>query len=130
MYQQLTHCPVCNSDLTITRMYCPNCDTSIEGHFAQVQSPFEQLTPEQVQFVLTFVRCEGRLNRLEDEMGLSYPTLRNRLTDIIRALGFEPGKEEPPAKLNPDERRRILEDLEEGRITAVEAQTMLRGASR
>jgi hypothetical protein len=111
-------------------MYCTNCDTTIEGHFTQTHDPFAQLTPEQVQFVLTFVRCEGRFNRLEDELGMSYPTLRNRLNDIIRALGFEPGKEEVPIRLTPDERRRILEDLEEGRINASEAQSMLRGAVR
>jgi hypothetical protein len=130
MYSQLTRCPVCSSDLTITKMYCTNCDTTIEGHFTQTSSPLAQLTPEQVQFVLTFVRCEGRFNRLEDELGLSYPTLRNRLNEIIRAMGFEPGKEEVPIRLTPDERRRILEDLEEGRISASEAQTMLRGSPR
>ena len=47
-----------------------------------------------MQFLLTFVRCEGKLNRMEEEMKLSYPTLRNRLNEIVRALGYEPGKED------------------------------------
>ncbi len=29
---------------------------------------------------------------MEEELNLSYPTLRNRLFEVIRALGFEPGK--------------------------------------
>jgi hypothetical protein len=32
---------------------------------------------------------------MEDELGLSYPTIRNRLHEVIRALGFEPGGEKP-----------------------------------
>jgi hypothetical protein len=55
-----------------------------------------------MQFLLTFVKCEGRLNRMEDEMNLSYPTLRSRLTEIVRALGYEPGKDEVPLTLSAD----------------------------
>jgi len=47
--------------------------------------------------------------------------------DIIRALGYEPAKDEASPKVSPDERRRILEDLEAGRISAVDAQRKLRG---
>lgn len=127
MFQQLNRCPVCGGDLTITRLYCPQCDTTVEGHFHPKVSPFDPLTPEQLQFVLSFVRCEGRFTRLEEEMGLSYPTLRNRLNEIIRALGYEPGREEAPARLSAEDRRRILEDLEQGRISTAEAQSLLRG---
>jgi hypothetical protein len=129
MFQQLSKCPVCGGSLVTARQYCSQCDTSIEGHFHPAVSPFGQLTPEQLQFVLAFVRCEGRFTRLEEELGMSYPTLRNRLYDIIRALGFEPGREEAaaPVRLNADDRRRILEDLEQGKITTSEAQALLRG---
>ena len=41
------------------------------------------------------MRNEGKLNRMEDELGLSYPTIRSRLHEIIRALGYEPGQDEP-----------------------------------
>lgn len=87
----LDRCPICESELVITRLYCVNCDTTIEGHFAAEHTPFDNLTPEQMLFLLTFVKCEGRLNRMEDELNLSYPTLRSRLTEIVRALGYEPG---------------------------------------
>ena len=80
-----------------------------------------------MQFLLTFVRCEGRLNRMEDEMNLSYPTLRSRLNEIVRALGYEPGKDEGPIQLSPEDRREILELLDQGTISWEEAQAKLRG---
>jgi hypothetical protein len=113
----------------VTRLECTHCDTVIEGHFSGISSPFAQLTAEQVQFVLTFVRCEGRFNRMEDELNLSYPTIRNRLLEVIRALGYEPGKEESPVRLTAEERRRILDDLEQGKITTEQARQLLQGAA-
>ncbi len=127
IHKSLNKCPVCEEDLVVTRYYCVNCDTTIEGHFAAESSPFANLTPEQMQFLLVFVRCEGKLNRMEEEMKLSYPTLRSRLVDIVRALGYEPGKEEAPVNLTPEERRAILEDLDQGKINWEEAQARLRG---
>jgi hypothetical protein len=126
MNQMLDKCPVCGNQLMITRLHCPNCETTLEGAFRASANPLARLTPEQVQFVLTFVRCEGRLNRMEVEMGMSYPTLRSRLMEIIRALGYEPGKDETP-HLSVEERKRILEDLDAGRISPPEAQRLLRG---
>ena len=127
MYAQLNQCPVCQSQLSVTRLYCRNCDTTVEGHFHPAASPFGQLSAEQMTFMLNFVRCEGRFNRLEEELNLSYPTLRNRLNEVIRALGYEPGKEEATPRPTPDERRQILADLEQGKISAEDAQTLLRG---
>ena len=123
----INKCPVCNEDLVVTRYYCVNCDTTIEGHFTAEHTPFGHLSPEQMQFLLTFVRCEGKLNRMEEEMKLSYPTLRGRLNEIVRALGYEPGKEEAPAVLTAEERRAILEELDQGAISWEEAQARLRG---
>jgi hypothetical protein len=119
-------CPICKSDILVTRIFCPSCDSVIEGHFKPQSGPFAGLTDEQINFVLTFVRCEGRFNRMEEELNLSYPTLRNRLYDVIRALGFEPGKEEEPT-LTAEDRRRILDDLEQGKISPLQAQQLLQG---
>ena len=90
MNRFISKCPVCDSDMVVTHLHCPQCDTTIEGSFYPPTNPLSQLTPEQVQYLMAFVRCEGRFTRLEEELKLSYPTLRNRLNDIIRALGFEP----------------------------------------
>ena len=119
-----TRCPICQSELSVVRLHCQSCDTSIEGRF--VSGHFANLTPEQMEFVFTFVRCEGRINRMEQELNLSYPTIRNRLHEVIRALGFEPGKDES-AEIPQERRNTILEDLSGGRITAEEATRLLRG---
>lgn len=131
MKNNLSECPVCGGNLTITRYYCSQCDTTIEGRFTGATGPFSQLSPEQLNFLLTFVRCEGKLNRMEDELKLSYPTLRNRLVELIRALGFEPGKEEqnPASRITAEDRVRILDDMEQGKITYDEAKQLLQGRS-
>lgn len=125
MNNALTRCPVCQNELTIARLHCDACDTTLEGRF--VGGPFAHLTPEQLDFVLTFIRCEGKLTRMEVEIGLSYPTIRNRLQDIIRALGYEPGKDEAAPEISEDRRRQVLEDLDAGRLSADAAMRILRG---
>jgi len=118
-----TRCPLCGGEVAVTRIYCRDCDTTIEGRF--VGGPFSQLTPEQLKFVEIFVRCEGKITRMEEEIGLSYPTIRNRLHEIIRALGYEPGGGEEAVGLTNEDRQRILEDLDTGRINAEDAMRML-----
>jgi hypothetical protein len=62
---------------------------------------------------------------MEEEISLSYPTVRNRLHEIIRALGYEPGGGDEAAGLTNEDRQRILEDLDAGRISAEDAMRML-----
>ncbi len=117
-------CPICGGEVVVTRIYCQECDTTIEGRF--VAGPFGQLKPDQLAFIETFVRCEGRINRMENELGLSYPTIRNRLHEVIRALGYEPGADEPSTGVPEETRQRILEDLDQGRINYEEAMRLLK----
>jgi hypothetical protein len=123
MYPLVGQCPICQDDLVVTRLHCRTCDTTLEGHFSPGR--FYQLTPEQLGFIETFVRCEGKITRVEQELGISYPTVRSRLHDVIRALGYEVGEDEPA--VSDDKRHRILEDLAAGRVSSEEAITMLRG---
>jgi hypothetical protein len=118
-----TNCPLCDGEISVTKIYCRDCDTTIEGHFAP-GAFFSQLTSEQLAFVETFVRCEGKITRVEAEMGLSYPTIRNRLHEVIRAMGYQPG-EGDASGLTDDERRSILEALEKGEITYEDAMRQL-----
>ena len=124
MKTALSKCPVCDGELTVTRLHCDTCDTAIEGRFPN--GVFAGLTPEQLDFVETFVRVEGRMNRMADEMGVSYPTLRNRLHEVIRALGYDPGKEDA-ADVSEDKRRSVLEELDSGKISAEDAMRLLSG---
>ena len=118
-----TNCPICGGEITVTRIYCRDCDTTIESRF--MTSPFAQLSPTQLVFVETFIRCEGKINRMEGELGLSYPTIRNRLHEIIRAMGYEPGKDEDRSGLSEGDRQHILEELENGQISVDQAMQLL-----
>jgi hypothetical protein len=121
MNQILTTCPVCRDQLSVTRLHCRNCDTSIEGYFDIGR--LGRLSSEQLVFVETFLRCEGKLSRMEPELEMSYPTLRARLTDVIRTMGFQLGPETPG--LDEEERRQILEDLATGKLSSEEAMRLL-----
>lgn len=117
-------CPICGGELIVTRIYCRDCDSTIEGRFSG--GAFSQLTHEQLDFVETFIRCEGKITRMEVEIGLSYPTIRNRLHEIIRAMGYEPGVGDEPMGLSDERRQQILAELDDGKISADEAMRMLR----
>lgn len=116
-------CPICRDTLHVTRLHCRNCDTSLEGHFSLGR--LYQLTPEQLDFVETFIRCEGKINRVEQEIGLSYPAVRSRLTEVIQAMGYEVGEQE--SAIEEETRRQVLAELSSGRISAEEALHLLRG---
>jgi hypothetical protein len=125
MYITPSLCPICGDSLTVTRLHCPSCDSSIEGHFQL--SRLEQLSAEQRSFVELFVRCEGKLNWLAQELKLSYPTVRSRLDDVIRAMGYEV-RELPPAEEKQrlvEQRQVILDALAAGSITSSEAVRQL-----
>lgn len=122
-------CPICSGEIAVTRIHCRDCDSIIESRFA-ITNPFSQLSQTQIEFIALFVRCEGKLNRMESELNLSYPTIRSRLYEIIRAMGYEPGKDETatPALsggLTSSARLKILSQLETGEISYEEAMRQL-----
>lgn len=129
MYPLPARCPVCGGELVVTSAQCRVCDTRLEGRFAPQVTAFAALDTQQLAFLETFLRCEGKLNCVGERLNLSYPTVRNRLREVIRTLGFEPegGPEADEAASPADEelRRRVLDDLEAGRITPEEALRLL-----
>ena len=126
MYPVIGRCPVCQQPLEVTRLYCRQCDTAVEGHFGLGR--FYELSSEQLSFVETFVRCQGKLNRVGDELDLSYPTVRSRLYDVIKALGYEVDEEESPS-VTAETRQAVLAALAAGQISAEEAARRLRGVA-
>ena len=122
MYPVPTECPVCHDDLLVTRLVCRNCGTAIEGRFTMGR--LFQLTPEQIHFVEVFLRCEGKLNHVQEELGLSYPTVRSRLTEVISALGYEVGQERESGE---ERRQDILGRLARREISSEEAFQLLEG---
>ena len=135
MQQLPTICPYCSGEITVTEIYCRQCDMTSRSRFTPgpvaefaeaqlvVLRRFARLTPEQLDLLEAFVRCEGKLNRLQEEVGMSYPTLRSRMNDMLRAMGFTPQEQDKGQKI---ERRQILEDLAAGKISAPDAAALLR----
>ncbi|MBK8902867.1 MAG: DUF2089 domain-containing protein [Anaerolineaceae bacterium] len=123
MNSVIGQCPICNDTLHVTRLHCRNCDTTIEGHFSLGR--LYQLSAEQLSFIETFIKCEGKINRVEQEMGMSYPAVRSRLTEVIEAMGYEVGPAEP--EVSEETRQAVLGDLSSGKLSAEEALAILRG---
>ena len=88
-------CPVCEQELSVTRLHCRSCGTTLDGDFRVGR--FGRLTREQLELLEGFLRSRGNLREMERETGLSYPTLRGRVDALIRALGLG----EPPAEAVP-----------------------------
>ena len=124
MYPLPSQCPICGGEVVVTRVDCRDCNTSIEGHFSA--RTFSQLTPEQMDFIETFVRLEGKITHMEKELGYSYPTIRKLLHDVIRALGYEPGGDDALPELSEAERQSILDDLDGGKISLEDALKKLK----
>ncbi|MDO9576688.1 MAG: DUF2089 domain-containing protein [Candidatus Cloacimonadales bacterium] len=118
MNKRLKQCPVCNSNLEIVEYHCPNCDTSIKGRFGV--GDFAALTAPQQEFVKTFVCCQGNIKEVEKILKISYPTVKNKLSEVTSILC---GRREPVAIIMSDD---ILEDIDKGNLTVEEALTKLR----
>ncbi|MDB5084452.1 MAG: hypothetical protein JWN30_1338 [Bacilli bacterium] len=118
VYEVITTCPVCSKALKITKLYCTYCHTTIENEFEL--SKLALLSKEQLHFVEIFLTCRGNIKEVEKELGISYPTVRGKLNDIIASLGFETKKK------NDVDEKKIVAMLENGEITPEEAIRLLK----
>jgi hypothetical protein len=122
-------CPVCSSELAVTRLHCRSCGTTLEGEFSVGR--FGRLDREQTALLESFLRSRGNLRDMERELGISYPTVRARVESLVRALGFGPRADDTePATTPPAEpaasRQGILERLARHEISAEEAAAAIR----
>ncbi len=113
-------CPVCASKLKVAKLHCHNCSTSIEGDFEL--DKFSYLSKEQKWFIEVFIKNRGNIKEIEKELGISYPTVRRNLDQVIEALGYKTNEKETAV-----ERKAILERLDKGEITSDEALKLLSG---
>ncbi len=126
MRKILEACPSCGGTLDVTELTCPSCETIIRSRYAPC--PFCRLAPDSLHFLETFVQCRGNIKEMERALGISYPTVRGRLDAVIRELGYEvkADPEIPEEELTAC-RQEILDQLEQGEITASEATKRLAG---
>lgn len=77
-------CPSCGSGLNVKTLHCESCKTTVDGNY---QLPVLASLPEDAQqFIVEFVKSSGSLKEMAKTMQLSYPTVRNRLDEIINQL--------------------------------------------
>jgi hypothetical protein len=113
------NCPFCGGLVDVTAFACRDCDAAVEGRFAP--NKLAALDAAQAEFVLAFVKNRGNIKELERELGVSYPTVRARLDDVIRALGFKVGEDATAAEEARARRADVLAAVERGEMTAAEA---------
>ena len=121
-YKVPAQCPVCGGDVTITAYECDRCDSRTVGRF--VPCEFCSLSAEQVLLVKLFLKLRGNIRDMEKEMGLSYPTIRNRLEEVCVALGLEVSDQ---AEKNRRQRAGdILDQLSSGTMDVADAVSALK----
>jgi hypothetical protein len=115
----ITHDPVSGGELIVTRLESPQSGILIEGAFSL--GWIGRLTPEQLKFVGHLVRSRGNVQKVAAELDIAYNTARNRLDDIVAALGESLQRDE-------EERARritVLQRLSAGELEFDEALRLL-----
>jgi hypothetical protein len=118
MHKVIGECPICQSELKVTKLKCSNCHTEISGDFTL--SKFNYLSLEHLYFIEVFIKNKGNIKQIEKELGISYPTVKKNLDEVIVHLGYQVDEEE---KIKKDE---IFMKLEKGEITPQEAAKLLK----
>ena len=116
-------CPSCDGNLTVACLRCPDCEISIEGEFAP--PALLKLTGAQIDFVEVFIKNRGVIREVERELGVSYPTVRARLDEVIAALGYSPKSAPEADDDGSSHRRSVLADLKGGKLSPEEALAAL-----
>lgn len=113
----MINCPVCKNKLKLTRLDCGGCGLKMEGAFSLPR--LARLPPEQMNLAEQMILCGGNLKDLSEIVGVSYPTLRRKVDELILILK-EIGQQDA------DLVTKILEDMEKGTIKSEEGIRMIR----
>jgi len=131
----ISTCPVCSSELAVTRLHCRSCGTTLEGDFSVGR--FGRLNREQLALLESFLRSRGNLREMERELGISYPTVRSRVETLVNALGFgaraeseDSDDQAPEPTQDGRSREEILQALARHEMSADDAATAIRALGR
>lgn len=121
MLKLFEQCPACGGPLVITECRCANCQLKMQGEFRPPL--FATLSDDQLTFIRAFLRVRGNLSEMEKVLGVSYPTIRNKLDEINKSLERIEAGANAESDTNPTEnaRRAILQKVAAGEISAAEA---------
>ncbi|MDD3118567.1 MAG: DUF2089 domain-containing protein [Victivallales bacterium] len=109
-------CQNCGGSLQVERIVCPECGMTLSG---QLELPrLARLSAEDRDFIELFVLSAGSLKEVGRIMQISYPTVRNRLDQIITRL-------QELDRQHQADRLKIMKRLEQREISVTEAAAML-----
>jgi len=77
-------CPSCANKLKVQSLWCEHCETKVNGSYDL--PVLASLSIDEQKFVMDFVKSSGSLKEMSKKIGLSYPTVRNMLDDIINKI--------------------------------------------
>lgn len=117
-YRAMSKCPICSAKLKIVKLKCNKCGTVIENDFEF--SKFEYLEEEQLNFIEVFLKCRGNIKDVEKELGVSYPTVRAKLDEVVSSLGYTVVKKSTVSN------KEIIDMLEKGELSAEQAINMIK----
>ncbi len=123
MYLSPSNCPTCGHHLDVRELHCPECDTTVRGQWES--NVFGRLTDDQQNFLRIFVRSRGNLSEVERTLGVSYPTIRAKLEEVIALLEDAPVEEAP----SPTTRDEVLRQIASGRLGVNEGLSRLQQLS-
>jgi hypothetical protein len=106
------------ADIEVERVRVRHSGVAIDGSFEL--PPLARLTLEEQIFVTAFVRCFGSIKDMEELFGISYPTVKNRLSRIAEKLEFI--EINPPASKSD-----VISQLDRGEISVEDAIKKLEG---
>ena len=78
------HCPACDAEMSVVKLCCSSCETEVSGHFKF--PTLMRLESEEQEFVIQFLMNSGSLKEMANKMGKSYPTVRNKLDELIAKM--------------------------------------------
>ena len=131
-------CPACGGQIIITECQCNQCKLQMRGEFRPGR--FLNLSDDEMTFIEVFLSARGNLSEVERILGVSYPTIRNKLDEINEILTRTGEDNEPIRPMNggnptvrsmsaEESRKRILQDVADGKLSPVAAVEKLGMAS-
>jgi hypothetical protein len=125
----LEQCPSCGGQLEIGEVHCTDCETQVHARYRPCD--FCALTDEQSTFLRIFVMSRGNLSEVEKRLGVSYPTVRAKLDEVIERLASGEQRRPAPRPAAGTARHQLLEAVRRGEISAEDGLSKLRtqGAS-
>jgi hypothetical protein len=103
--------------MQVTELACQQCESHLSGKFCM--PALARLPKELQQVAAIFLHCRGNFREVEEQLGISYPTVSKKLDAINLFLDAMGEKADSP-------KARILRQVDAGEIEVRQAVELLR----